>query len=283
MRDEFQESSVIAGMLPPSSGDRPAVVLLHSSGSTPRQWRDLVEILRRDFRVLGVEFYGHGLRDDWAHERRMTLADEAKLTETLMHLTGGAHLVGHSYGGAVALKLASMYPDLVRSVVAYEPVLLRLVVEDTAHPQPGQEVLRMARAMRERLADGEAGLAARGFVEFWSGPGAWQQMPSHAQQSLQVRMPSVMRHFDAVFAEPFVREQMAHLPMPLLFLTGGRTVPVALRIAQLLRASLPLAEHEELPGMGHMGPITHAKTVNERVRQFLHAASRAAVRRSSAA
>jgi pimeloyl-ACP methyl ester carboxylesterase len=264
---------------------RPTVVLLHSSGSSPRQWQELVETLRRDFRVLAIEFHGHGMRPDWTRDRRMTLADDAALAVPLLELAKGAHLVGHSYGAAVALKLACMHPDLVHSVVAYEPVLFRLLIDDTAHPQHAQEVLRAAATMRERVNEGHAAQAAKIFVDFWSGPGAWKALPARAQQAVEVRMPSVMRHFEALFTEPFARQQLAHMCIPMLFLTGSRTVPVTHRIGQLLRLALPLAEHEELPGLGHLGPRTHPGPVNERIRQFLRpnlAFTRTAVLRGAA-
>ena len=252
----------------PPPHDRPPVVLLHSSGSSPRQWQELVDTLRRDFRVLAVEFHGHGLRPDFPHDRRMTLADDAPLAEPLLHLAGGAHVIGHSYGAAVALKLACMHPRLVHSVVAYEPVLFRLLLEDSPHPREGQEVLRAVRLMREQLAAGHPLLAARTFVEFWS-PGHWATMSPGAQQATEIRMPSIMRQFEPLIFEPVPREQLAHMQLPMLFLSGSRTVAPARRIAQLLRAALPLAQHEELPGIGHLGPITHPRVVNERIRQFL--------------
>jgi pimeloyl-ACP methyl ester carboxylesterase len=48
-------------------------------------------------------------------------------------------------------------------------------------------------------------------------------------------------------------------------------VGAAQQIARLLRVALPDAQHETLPGLGHMGPLTHAGVVNARVLQFLHA------------
>jgi pimeloyl-ACP methyl ester carboxylesterase len=260
-------------VLPPAD-DRQTVVLLHSSASSPRQWTGLVEMLRLDFRVLAVEFHGHGLRPDWPHQRRMALADDAALALPLLEMAGGAHVIGHSYGAAVALKLASTHPRLVHSIVAYEPVIFRLLIEDTARPEPGAEVQRVAGAMRGRVEAGHLAQAARLFVDFWSGPGAWNALPARQQQAVELRMPSVIRHFDALFGEPFPRDQLARMVTPALFLSGGRTTPVARRIAQLLRTTLPLAEHEELPGMGHMGPITHSQVVNERIRQFLGPHSR---------
>lgn len=249
--------------------ERPPVVLLHSRGSSPRQWQDLVDVLRLEFRVLGVEFHGHGLRPDWPDDaRQFALSHDARLVEPLLHLAGGAHLIGHSYGAAVALRLASTHPHLVHSVVAFEPVLFRLLLEDTQQPLYGQELLRAVRAMQERLAAGQPMQAARLFTEFWS-PGYWAAMPPGAQQAMQIRMPSIMRQFPALMGEPLARDVLARLHAPMLFLTGSRTVAAARRMGQLLRAALPLAEHEELPGMGHLGPITHPRAVNERIRQFL--------------
>jgi pimeloyl-ACP methyl ester carboxylesterase len=251
------------------STNRPTVLLLHSSASSPRQWQDMVDALRHEFRVLAVEFHGHGLRPDWAPSRPMTLADDAALAVSLLEMSGGAHLVGHSYGAAVALKIAAQYPRLVRSVTGYEPVLFRLLVDDSNRRREAQEVLAFAQSIRERVDQGESHLAAKIFIEFWSGASAWQGMTPVRQQAVALRMPSVVRHFDALLAEPFPSAQMAHLGIPMLFLSGGRTVPTGRRISQCLRAALPLVEHEELQGLGHMGPITHPAQVNQRVRRFL--------------
>ena len=251
--------------------ERPTAVLLHSSASSPRQWQELVETLRRDFRVLALEFHGHGLRADWHGDQPMTLGDEAALAIALLEEAGGGHVVGHSYGAAVGLKVASLRPDLVRSYVGYEPVLFRLLFDDLGSHRQAEDVFAVAQGMRERLAQDEPELAGRQFVDFWSGPGAWQALPAIRQQAITLRMPSVVRHFDVLFAEPFPRHQLPHLNLPMLFLSGARTVPAARRVAQLLRMALPLAEHQEMPGLGHMGPITHAVEVNRRVQQFLDA------------
>lgn len=250
---------------------RPTVVLLHSSGSSPRQWQDLVETLRQRFRVIGVEFHGHGMRADWCADRPFTLADDAALAIPLLEKARGAHLVGHSYGGAVAMKIAAMHPRLVRSLVAYEPVLFRMMSEHEASRHDLQDIVTAAQGMRDRVEGGEPLRAARQFTEFWAGAGAWQALPATRQEAMALRMPSVMLHFDALFTEPLWTADLARSGIPMLFLGGAGTVPVGRRLGHLLRGALPLAEHQELPGMGHMGPITHAVRVNERIARFLHA------------
>lgn len=250
---------------------RETVVLLHSSASSARQWEGLVEALRPRYRVRAVEFHGHGLRTPWDASTPMRLADDAALASPVLHEAGGAHVIGHSYGAAVALKLASMHSARVRSLVAYEPVLFRWLLDDAGRGSLLQDVVAVARTMRERLARGDERSAARVFIDFWSGEGSWDSLPGARQGAVSTRMPAVVQHFEALFAEPLARWQVASLGMPMLFLSGARTVPAARRIAELLRLAAPRARHAVLEGMGHMGPITHAAAVNRWIAGFLHA------------
>ena len=250
---------------------RETVVLLHPSASSARQWEGLIEALRPRYRVRAVEFHGHGMRTPWDARTPMRLADDAALVSPLLHEAGTAHVIGHSYGAAVALKLASMHSARVRSLVAYEPVLFRWLLDDADGGSPLNDVVAVAQTMRESLARGDERSAARVFVDFWSGEGSWESLPGTRQGSIATRMQAVAQHFEALFDEPLARWQVASLGMPMLFLTGARTVPAARRLSELLRHAAPRARHAVLEGMGHMGPITHAGAVNRWIAGFLHA------------
>ena len=246
---------------------RPTVVLLHSSASSGRQWEALVQTLTPRFRVHAIDFHGHGKLSAWHRDAPLTLADDAALVAPL--LADGAHIVGHSYGGAVALKVATMYPGSVRSLVAYEPVLFHWLIKNNERHGPMQDVIAVADAMRDRLAQREEYSAAQVFVDFWSGAGSWESLPEGKRTSIAARMCTVLQHFDALFNEPLQRAQLALLRLPFLFMTGTHTVAVTRRVAELLRTTFPYAQHEAMPGMSHMGPITHAAEVNTRLVEFL--------------
>jgi pimeloyl-ACP methyl ester carboxylesterase len=249
---------------------RPTVVLLHSSASSGRQWERLSDALQVFFRVHAIDLHGHGAQSDWRGDPALTLAADAALVEALVAGDGGAHVVGHSYGAAVALKLATLRPDLVHSLVAYEPVVFRLLFDhDAGHPS-AHDVMALADAIRACLAQDRGDEAALRFVDFWSGTGAWASMPANRQHAVATRMPAVLRHFDALFREPFARAQLHRLEMPMLFLAGAGTVAATRRIGELLRRLLPIARHDVLARMGHMGPVTHAAHVNRRIAEFLH-------------
>ena len=252
-----------------TGGRRPTVVLLHSSASSARQWDALAQMLEPAFQVHAVEFHGHGAQPAWPGERPLTLADDAALAAPMLYEAGGAHIVGHSYGGAVALKLATTHPHLVRSLIAYEPMLFRWLDGDGPWDLRRREFLSCGESTGRLLQQGDEAGAAQRFVDFWSGAGTWASLPGRQQSAIAGRMPAVHAHFVALINEPARRREIGQLPMPMLFLMGAQTVPVARRISALLRRALPSSEHQVLDGMGHMGPITHAEAVDLRIMWFL--------------
>lgn len=243
------------------------VVLLHASASSARQWDALAPTLSAHFDVHAIDLHGHGVRSPWPGSAPATLADEAALIEPLLERSGRVHLVGHSYGAAVALEIARRHPRRVGSVAVFEPVLFSLLFADAASRAEAQSVSGVAASMHDNVARGQPTLAAERFVDFWSGAGTWAQMSASRQAGVAQRMASVAFHFDAAFAGADPRPALAGTA--LLCLSGAQTVAPTRRIAQLLRATLPRAEHATLPAMGHMGPLTHAPAVNSRITDFL--------------
>jgi pimeloyl-ACP methyl ester carboxylesterase len=203
----------------------------------------------------------------------LALADDAACVAPILACEEEVHLVGHSYGGAVALKLAAMYPQQVRSVTVYEPVMFRWLVESQATDVA--DVLRVVDAIRRHLASGSAPDAARAFIDFWSGDGAWQSMAVIRRQSIVERMRTVAAHFAALFLEPLALREIARLCIPTMVLSGARTVRVMHRMAEALQDALP-GRHRRVARAGHMGPLTHAEAVNREVLAFIGARARIA-------
>ncbi|MCW5636316.1 MAG: alpha/beta hydrolase [Rubrivivax sp.] len=275
-----------AAIAPAAGGARaPLVVALHASASSARQWRALATALEPAHRVLAVDLHDHGVGPAWTlgarHALPLTLEDEAALVAPLlaeagsMAQGGGAHVVGHSYGGAVALKVASLYPRHVRSLVLYEPVAFRLLLDDPASHAEADEGLAVTAAVQTLLERGDEAGAARHFVDYWSGHGTWQATPEPARAAIAMRMPVVLQHFGALFNERAQvaavgrLAELAKAGLPVLVLSGGATVATTRRIARRLRELLPAATHETLAGLGHMAPLTHTDVVNARIAAFL--------------
>jgi pimeloyl-ACP methyl ester carboxylesterase len=105
------------------SDDAPAVVLLSGGGATSTVWFNNVEALSRDHRVYAVDLLGdagHSIPGGRQIDRLDVLM--AWLDSVLDRLgLLGAALVGHSYGGQVALNYALHAPQRVRSLTLLDP------------------------------------------------------------------------------------------------------------------------------------------------------------------
>ena len=251
---------------------REAVVLLHSSGASARQWNLLADALRPTHDVHAIDLHGHGRRPPWTGARPFSLRDDQRLALEVLEQAGGGHVIGHSYGGAVAMHLAARRPGLVRSLAVYEPVLLHLLASLAPDSAGTREVHVVAARMRERVEAADGSGAAGRFVDYWSGPGSWRRMDPMRQGAIASRMATILAHFDTLSGEPLPPATWHRLEMPLLVLHGSRTTNAARTVARLLRWRLPRADHVMLPGLGHMGPLTHASRVNERLLAFLRVA-----------
>ncbi len=93
-----------------------------------------------------------------------------------------AYMVGHSYGGAVAVRLALAHPEILGRLVLIEPVLTPLLNLD-GREDIFEEYRLMAQAFLEygRRDDDEA--AWQGFIDYRNGAGAWAALPEKARSS----------------------------------------------------------------------------------------------------
>jgi pimeloyl-ACP methyl ester carboxylesterase len=106
----------------------PHVIALHCSGSSSKQWPHLSQRLRCRNPTWCPDFVGCGANGHWIGDRPFTLADEASpIVSMIDSLAMPVHLVGHSYGGAVALKVARERPSQIASVILYEPMALHVL------------------------------------------------------------------------------------------------------------------------------------------------------------
>jgi pimeloyl-ACP methyl ester carboxylesterase len=88
-------------------GKGPPVLLLHGFGASTYTWRHITPELARTHRVIAVDFKGFG-QSDKPFDERYSVLDQAELIAQLIEDKDLRDLtiVGHSFGGGVALRLA---------------------------------------------------------------------------------------------------------------------------------------------------------------------------------
>jgi pimeloyl-ACP methyl ester carboxylesterase len=254
------------------TGAGETVLLLHSSAGSGALWRSLTERLRTRCRVLAPDLYGYGDTDPWPGHRALTLADEAALAAAVLPpACGPIHLVGHSYGGAVALRFALQWPGRLRSLTLIEPVAFHLLRDaaEAADRVLFRRVTALAAAVAATTAGGACQDAMAQFIDYWNGDGAWSQATPEAQAALAHRAPKVVLDFQATMSEPTPRAAYRQIAVPALVLRGTQSPRPTRRIAELVAKALPAARLETIDGAGHMLPLTHPESVNAAVAAHL--------------
>ena len=261
-------------------GHRLPVLALHSSASTGGQWKALIQALgtqslraqtaKAQRPILTPDLPGYGKAFDCAALiEPATLAGEAEwLLRSAGLPPGPFHLVGHSYGGALALKLALVAPQRVRSLTLVEPVLFHLL-STAGNRQAGdrerklyREILGIRDRVRGAVAAGWPAHGMTAFVDFWSGEGAWQKLDLSARQGLAKQAKSVLRNFEAVLTEGWPIGEISRLRVPTQVVAGSRSPDVTRRLGKLLIDTLPAVTGTQVFGAGHMAPVTHSASVN---------------------
>lgn len=254
------------------------LVLLHSSGGSGAQWRALVERLSPRYRVLAPDLYGYGATAPWPGRGPLRLACEAQIVRAMLSRAGApAHLVGHSYGGAVALHVARESGAQLRSLTLIEPVAFHLL--RGRDPRALAEITAVAARVAAATACGdyEGGFAS--FVDYWSGVGAWRAIPASKHAAMAARLTKVTLDFHATLNEPARLQDFATTAVPTLLVQGARSRRPTRRICELLAGVLPACRLETVAGAGHMVPLTHRDPVNALIAEHLEANSGRSSRR----
>jgi pimeloyl-ACP methyl ester carboxylesterase len=224
-------------------GSGPAVVLLHGSASSRHQWRKLATQLAGRYRVLVPDLHGYG--ETVLHDNSPPrLSDEIGIVRGLAdHIGEPFHLVGHSFGGAIALGAARLVHDQLASLTLFEPASFHFLRE-AGDTEAWNEI--------------DADL----FMGYWIGIPAWKSMPEERRAVIIAAMPKIAFEWRWITLVEDALARYARIDAPTLLLRGSQTRVPPRRVIDLLRNTLPNCRFEEIQGAGHMAPVSHPELVN---------------------
>ncbi len=224
--------------------------------------------------------YGNAMQPP--DESRFSLAEEVYRIRVrlaaLVSRDSSIHVVGHSYGGAVALRLAQELASQVQSLTLFEPVAFHLL-------PPAHGAVSIIRTVAECISRevGDARKATRGsietlarkllpatqmFIDFWSGQGAFDLLDATRQLSLSLMLPKVALDFQALLGDPAKLPTLHAFQVPTC-LIGGRLSPrCSHQLLHVLEAVLPQVELHWVPA-GHLAPINNSIRVNPIIESFI--------------
>jgi len=268
--DECIEEPIFEGRVCTVQANRDAkvgVILIHGLGGSVDDWRSTIPALAADFHVVAFDLPGFGKSDKGSQEYSPTryarlahfLADHYFQNKTY-------HVVGHSMGGAIALRFAAQRPLRFQ----------RLVLIDAAgilHPQVLTQF--QAGSMLERASGVKL---TRGFAERLSGRimEKMEGLPISPNDIVNTTLgrdrvlkggPSKIAALDLA-GEDF-NYAISSVTEPTLVIWGDDDLEAPLRTGKVLAARMPLARLEMISGSGHEPMLDQPERLNALVMEHL--------------
>ena len=258
-------------------GEGVPVLLVHGSLCDYRYWQaQMAPLAGAGWRVIAVSLRRcyperwDGQGDGFSSERHV--ADLVELIDE--HLREPVHLVGHSRGGNLALRLAAQRPDLLRSLVLADPggdyaVELFQASGLEAPLAPARRNLFREEALRLiRVGELEAGMQL--FVDTVSGAGIWQRSSARFRQ---MALDNAFTLVGQVRDRPGVigADLLHGVRRPTLLLGGERSPAPFPQVLRMLARQLPDARCEILPGVSHGMNVQRPAQFNRLLREFIEA------------
>ena len=245
--------------------DAPAVVLLHGAFMDKGSWDQEFPVLARDFRVVRYDIrpFGESTRPEKAYsvpDDLLRLLDHLKIER--------AFLMGHSFGGALAIDFALLHPDRVAGLV-----LLSAPPNGFVGPEDERKA---AGAVFAAVKSGDEAI-----VKAWIDHPIW---------SVSRTRPDVLKTLDAItrrnlapfhmtFAPyipvtPPAVDRLGDIKAPTLVLVGDHDTPGNRQGAELVAAKVPGAALRVIAGADHGLPIGWSGDVTSAAVGFIRAARR---------
>ena len=257
-----------------SSADaKPTIIALHCSGGGRSAWGRLEQDLDGGFNVVVPDLVGCSAIGSRTRERAFTLSDEAApMAKIIDAAHGPVHLVGHSYGGCVALRLACRRPARIASLSLYEPAVLHVLMTAGRDGEVALAGWRtVARDIGRHVLTGAVRRAAKRLVECWNGSGGWSALPRELRDDLAGDIPEACFAFSAQVRERPPLPVYARFGFPVLLMQGEYSSEPMQRITRQLGRAMPRARRRTVYGAGHMGPYTHQAVVSALITEHIAA------------
>lgn len=248
------------------TGSGAPLVLLHCSGSDRQHWSRCIkawgEFAAPPRRFILPELFGCGATGRWPGQNHPSLQDYASLVcRSLEAVDEPVDLVGHSFGGAVALQIARIMPERIASLTLIEPAAFFILRDQSAEEarllSEFETLGKTVRQAAKASAGTERRHGMRCFLEYWNGEGRWDALSPSVQDSMAEMVGVVAGDVAAALTEKSRLRDYTDLPVPSL-LIGGQHSPEPVRhINVMLAQALRPARAVSIAGAGHMTPISH--------------------------
>ena len=232
-------------------------LLLHCSLANSRAWLPLADEFKDILSMIAFDLPGHGMSQDWDYTSDY---QDRCLDISSTFINKPIHLVGHSFGATVALRVAQRFPDFVKSISLIEPVFFAAAFSDYGELE--------ARFMQDHADYFSAGgdknwqLAAELFLKLWGNNEDWNLLSESKKRQFAQRIPLTFEVSKSIYGDPhgMLKEHaFSSLTGKSSVIYGDKSHFIMPYIGKALSARIPNTELKCIQNAGHMLPITHPK------------------------
>lgn len=258
--------------------DPAPVVALHGTAGSGKQWRELVSSMQDRRSVICPDVPGYGDADRVSVPvATMMDAEATVILQQIIDLGQPVHLVGHSYGAAIALKIALRAPTMLASLTLIEPAMFHLLDAGDAKDRAlYRQIMAVAGMVSAAIAEGEPEAGMERFVDFWNGRGAFAATGSDMRAILASQIGQVAANFATGMAQNWSIEACRVISCPTMAIMGLESRPVAQRVTEMVAEAIPDMQLAMIADAGHMSPFTHSAIVNRLIAGHIAAVERTA-------
>jgi pimeloyl-ACP methyl ester carboxylesterase len=243
-------------------GEGPPLLLLHGFVGDSREWRREIEDLSDEFTVVAWDAPGSGRSSDPAESFRLSDYVDCLAGFIAALRLGRPHVVGLSFGGALALELYRRHRETTMTLVlasAYAGWTGSLPAETVE--QRLRQTLQAVDSPPDQFVDSMIP------TMFSDSPPA-EPVEEFKAIMLEIH-PAGFQTMARALAEADLRDVLGRIAVPTLLLYGDQDVRAPLAVAKDLHTKIPGSRLVVMPGVGHMSSVEAPERFTAEVRDFL--------------
>ncbi len=239
---------------------RAQIVMIHGSLADGRAWTSVAKHLSDGEFVQTPDLPGWGTAQPLPETaEKSTRAMAMAMDRLIKAQPGRILLVGHSYGGNVALHIALKNRKKISGILLFEPVFYR-ALELIRTTEILAESTTFFNSYFERVAAGNFEAISE-VIEYLFGADLYSKFPERVQTFLVQAAEKNVVNVRASISEDLTMQQLAEFDCPAVVVHGGSSPRHLKAVSTALAQLLPQAELVVIPGANHGMLSSHAPEV----------------------